>query len=162
MTKLYLADLIWVKEIAKKKNEPSATPIDKIIIVNTPAIFRKLSRDPWQLRVKVWVWATKRQLPKHYPPTPFVVVNTFSRLHPPPPSQNPYKEKNKNLKFKYKTVKFSPVHSQSTFLISQFVTSVSHICLIYLLNFNAKSQYVWSFLRNNVKNRSNIHLNHVV
>ena len=40
MTKLYLADLIWVKEIAKKKNEPSATPIDKIIIVNKPAIFR--------------------------------------------------------------------------------------------------------------------------
>lgn len=100
MTKLYLADLIWVKEIAKKKNEPSATPIDKIIIVNTPAIFRNFqgTLDDWES--KVCVWATKRQLPKHYPPTPFVVVQ----------------KKNKNLKFKYKTVKFSPVHSQSTFL----------------------------------------------
>ena len=84
MTKLYLADLIWVKEIAKKKNEPSATPIDKIIIVNKPAIFRNFqgTLDDWES--KAWVWATKRQLPKHYPPTPFVVVNTFSRLHPPP------------------------------------------------------------------------------
>lgn len=117
MTKLYLADLIWVKEIAKKKNEPSATPIDKIKIVNKPAIFRKLSRDPWRLRVKGLglsdQTATSQTLPTH----PLRCRQYFLKTPPPPPPpQNPYKEKNKNLKFNYKTVKFSPVHSQSTFL----------------------------------------------
>lgn len=84
MTKLYLVDLIWVKEIAKKKNEPSATPIDKIIIVNKPAIFRKLSRDPWRLRVKGLglsdQTATSQTLPIH----PLRCRQYFLKTPPPP------------------------------------------------------------------------------
>lgn len=39
MIKLYLVDLIWVKEIVKKKNEFFVMLIDKIIIVNKFVIF---------------------------------------------------------------------------------------------------------------------------
>ena len=95
MTKLYLADLIWVKEIAKKKNEPSATPIDKIIIVNTPAIFRKLSRDPWRLRVKGLrlsdQTATSQTLPTH----PLRCRQYFLKTPPPLLLKTPTKKKQK-------------------------------------------------------------------
>lgn len=98
MTKLYLADLIWVKEIAKKKNEPSATPIDKIIIVNKPAIFRKLSRDPWRLRVKGLglsdQTATSLTLPTH----PLRCRQYFLKTPPPPSSSKPLQRKKQKFK----------------------------------------------------------------
>lgn len=100
MTKLYLADLIWVKEIAKKKNEPSATPIDKIIIVNKPAIFRKLSRDPWRLRVKGLglsdQTATSQTLPNH----PLRCRQYFLKTPPPPLSSSSKPLQRKKQKFK--------------------------------------------------------------
>lgn len=102
MTKLYLADLIWVKEIAKKKNEPSATPIDKIIIVNKPAIFRKLSRDPWRLRVKGLglsdQTATSQTLP--YIPTHPLRCRQYFLKTPPPPLSSSKPLQRKKQKFK--------------------------------------------------------------